>query len=396
MIKMPRGKIAWRPAKLLVYYSAALLGFVSLLLWHLSTKPSAASPAELAAKNSSNLTALGSNILFAPWRLLTDLFLHINSHSLLSLRLPSVLFAVLVAVCFYYALSSWLGKPIGFLSTVLLATTPFFLLLARNGTPDVLFLSLVILVSAYTFFSRNAKRIPRTSALALIAAAAFCLYVPGMIWFLILGIILKRGQLFNVSFENKLYPYLFGVLFLILIAPLILVLVLHPIQLKSLFLIPEHFKTPIHLLEDWLWMIVALFVRAKQHETLMIGRLPILDVAQTGLVLFGFYVIWSRLRAHFFTVVGLILFITFAAALDSRYNFLAGALALLSVAVAFGLRFLYIEWIHIFPRNPIPRTFAITLMALVVLVHVAYGIRYSLIAWPASVAVQHLYVLKLK
>src|SRR3954471_9286608 len=132
MIKMPRGKIAWRPAKLLVYYSAALLGFVSLLLWHLSTKPGAASPAELAAKNSSNLTALGSNILFAPWRLLTDLFLHINSHSLLSLRLPSVLFAVLVAVCFYYALTSWLGKPIGFLSTVLLATTPFFLLLARN------------------------------------------------------------------------------------------------------------------------------------------------------------------------------------------------------------------------------------------------------------------------
>jgi hypothetical protein len=67
------------------------------------------------------------------------------------------------------------------------------------------------------------------------------------------------------------------------------------------------------------------------------------------------------------------------------------ALAILSAA---GLRYLYIEWRSIFPRNPLPLSFALVIISLLVGLQVAYGLRYSLVAWPHLAATKQLYVLK--
>ncbi|MDB5160862.1 MAG: conserved rane protein of unknown function [Candidatus Saccharibacteria bacterium] len=323
-----------------------------------------------------------------------DALTHINSHSLLLARLPSVIFGAFFLAAFYYILKGWFGRPIAYLGSILLATTPLFLILAHNGTPRIMYFTPVLFLAAHRVLSR-AKQRPKLAAAALVIALAFCLYVPGVIWLLIGGMIMKWRLVYKLLRNNRNTDVaLMALMLLVLIAPLMYALVIHPHLGKTLLLIPDHFPGWLQTLKDWGWMIIALFARSRTHQDVVLGQLPLLDAAQIGLGIFGGYVMWSRLRTQFLWLIGLVLLSCLGAALNSNYSLLALGLPLLSILVGMGLRYLYIEWMHIFPRNPFPRYFAILLMAAVVFTHVIYGVRYSLIAWPRTVAVQSLRVLK--
>ena len=80
-------------------------------------------------------------------------------------------------------------------------------------------------------------------------------------------------------------------------------------------------------------------------------------------------------------ILGIGLFIE---ALNSNTAMFLLAMPALFVLLAAGLRYLYFEWHGVFPFNPIPRIIALLLISLVVGIHIVYGVRYSLIAWPGS------------
>jgi hypothetical protein len=70
------------------------------------------------------------------------------------------------------------------------------------------------------------------------------------------------------------------------------------------------------------------------------------------------------------------------------------ALPGLAILDAAGLRYLYTRWFIVFPINPLARAFAVCLVSLLVLSHVAYGVRYALLAWPHNVETRKVYVVK--
>jgi len=322
-----------------------------------------------------------------------DLFLHINPHSSFLMRLPSVIFGLSFLAVFYWLLAGWLGKPIAILSTALLGVTPLYLLLSRDGTPRVLNMSLLALVGGYVWITRS-----KGSARAWIGfglAIVLCLYVPGLIWFLLIGAAMKRRSIAAALRNGTARPgSIFLACLLILLLPIVITLVREPRLVRAYLLIPTHFGEPLQQLKNFGWMIWSLFIQTGQHETLILGRLPILDAAQIGLMVFGGYVMWTRLKSPLYWLIGTVLLSCLLAGLNNNFYLLAISLPFLAILVAMGLRYLFIEWVHIFPRNPLPRYFAITLMAAVVLIHVFYGVRYGLAAWPHSLAVNHLYVLK--
>jgi hypothetical protein len=82
------------------------------------------------------------------------------------------------------------------------------------------------------------------------------------------------------------------------------------------------------------------------------------------------------------------------AALQEDIAYLGLAVPALAIAVSAGLRYLYVEWRGIFPRNPVPKTFAMVLIAAVTLSQLYYGVNYCLHAWPNSTSVRNVYVLK--
>ncbi|HVO86196.1 MAG TPA: glycosyltransferase family 39 protein [Candidatus Binatia bacterium] len=393
MLARLRPDFSWRPTRTLVVYSSVWVAVAILFLWSLGTQPAGLSPAELVTKQTSNLTALGNNVFYAPWRLMQDLFLHINPHSSFLMRLPSVIFGLSFLAVFYWLLAGWLGKPIAILSTALLGVTPLYLLLSRDGTPRVLNMSLLALVGGYVWITRS-----KGSARAWIGfglAIVLCLYVPGLIWFLLIGAAMKRRSIAAALRNGTARPgSIFLACLLILLLPIVITLVREPRLVRAYLLIPTHFGEPLQQLKNFGWMIWSLFIQTGQHETLILGRLPILDAAQIGLMVFGGYVMWTRLKSPLYWLIGTVLLSCLLAGLNNNFYLLAISLPFLAILVAMGLRYLFIEWVHIFPRNPLPRYFAITLMAAVVLIHVFYGVRYGLAAWPHSLAVNHLYVLK--
>ncbi|HXY18287.1 MAG TPA: hypothetical protein VEH48_02625, partial [Candidatus Nitrosopolaris sp.] len=93
-------------------------------------------------------------------------------------------------------------------------------------------------------------------------------------------------------------------------------------------------------------------------------------------------------------ILAIIVFSIIAAAINNNVLLLALGLPGLAVLVGGGLRYLYAEWRSVFPRNPIPLGFAWALIIAVVGLQMAYGLRYSLIAWPHAPATKQTYVLK--
>lgn len=371
-----------------------IIGLLAMLTWRLGSSPSGLSQSEKLTINSPNLSSILKNPINLPYRLLQDLLLHIN-HSIFFSRFTAVIIALVIAVGFYYMLKGWLGKSIAMLSAILLVTTPYFILAARSATPAIMYFTPVLILATYYLVSRRTAE--NWPILLLILAVSLSLYLPGMVWIMILVGAACYSNVKNLAVKTELnrraYFYV-SLMFIVLLLPLIIGLIAHPSLVKPWLLIPGSFGSIGAIAKSWAWAIAAFFFQSRQHQTLSIGKLPLLNAAQVGLIIFGAFVMYSRLRREFLTITGLVLFAALLSGLNDNFSVLALVLPLLTVMMAMGLRYLFIEWRHVFPLNPIAKGFAIGLMSVLVFASVLYGIRYSLIAWPATVAVSHSYVLK--
>jgi hypothetical protein len=126
-----------------------------------------------------------------------------------------------------------------------------------------------------------------------------------------------------------------------------------------------------------------------------------LGVVQSILLIFGAVAMFTQALAVGYMLLIFIVLCIFAAAINSPAVIGNGylpiifmALPAISMFVAAGLRYLYIEWRTIFPRNPLPRALAICLMVVLVSMQVFFGMRYALVAWPHTTDTLRLYMLK--
>ena len=387
---------SWGTLKKSCVFLAVTAGVIWLYLWHLGSLTPGFSPAEAAARiTTSNFHSVYDNPVNAPQRLLQYGLQAAGHHGAFWLRLPSVGFAIIFLGLFYLLVKNWFGRVVGTLSTILLATTPWVILQARNATDGVLLLSPIAILSAYTWLN-NAKPSRRGLAwLVLAVVCALALYVPGLIWLEIAASLVARKELAFII-KGLRRPIFIGglVLGLIFLIPLILAVGHYPSILKSLILWPSHWSGAMIALKAFVWSVLALVWRTPYHIDIIIGRLPVLDISQIVLVVFGAYALWAKARHQLYVLAGVIGLGLISAGLNQNLLLITLGLPALLVVDAAGLRFLYVEWRSVFPHNPIPRFLAVLLMVVLVTLHVALGIRYSLVAWPHTMAVHHTYVLK--
>lgn len=391
-IRRVLGSARLRGALAVILCAAGLLLFLS---YHLGSSPSGLSPQESVARSSAAVHAIVNMPINAPFKVLQNGLIHIDPQSHFLLRFASVIFAVIFLGCFFYLLKGWFGKSIALLTTIILGFTPYFILAARSGSGEIMFFAPVAVLASYLAASKNISN--RAPFFLLFFCAVLSLYVPGMAWLLLLGIILRFSSLKEILVEVEFSAVYYLLLFVTALAiwtPLFYGIYQHPGQVKLLLLVPAHFATATESLQSWLWMLSATFFHAHTHYNLIVDKLPLLNATEVGLLIFGCYIMWSRLRVELVGIVAVTLLITALAGLNNNYAMLGLALPFLAIVVGMGLRYLYIEWRHIFPINPIAKGFAIALMSALVLMHVIFGIRYSLLAWPNTVATAHTYVVK--
>lgn len=381
-----RGMAAYLFGLVIVFY---------VFFWRLSSLTDGLGPAEIAARaGAASLRAVYSDPINGPHKLLQYLFDQVAPGSIFGLRLASIIFGMALAFCFYKLAVSWFGRAIGLFGSLFFLSLPLFVISARQASAEIMLFSPIALMWLYVWLNKKGNR-KSLAWLSLLAAAALLLYTPGMLWWTAAAIILGRKRLVASVSAVPTWLSTLGLLFsAALITPLVISIINNPELIRKLALLPVHWAAPLQAIKDIGLMGLSIFFKTPETNPLIIGRLPILNVLLIALLIFGIYAMQAVARAKAGLLLINIAFAVLAAGINDNPILLAFGLPAAAILISAGLRYLYIEWRSIFPRNPVPRSFALILIAGVTASQLYFGLRYALVAWPHSAATQSSYVLK--
>jgi hypothetical protein len=371
-----------------------LLLAVAATAHHIGSATTGLSPAEAAARTqSSDWHHLLDHPLNAPHNLVIYAVHKIGSERHGVLRLASYVYALVFAGLFYYLARGWFGRTVGIFSALIFCLSPFFLITARVATAQIMFFWPLALMAAYYWLNRTDKK--SSAWLVLMLSVGLSFYTPGLVWWLLGAAVVCRKKLLDITGQLPQAIVAAGLaLLVLLLVPAGLAVFRDWHFLKDLAALPGSWPGPVRLVKDFGWMISSLSVKTPYHDQLLVGRLPLLDLLQMGLLVFGVYAMGTaaRLKAAAFGLS--VALAVILAAFNNNLEFLFIGLPAIGMFMAAGLRYLYIEWRSVFPRNPIPKSLALVLMAVLVGIQLVYGLSYSLIAWPHTSDTKTVYVLK--
>jgi 4-amino-4-deoxy-L-arabinose transferase-like glycosyltransferase len=380
--------------KLVGFGIGFLIIIFGLYFWHLGSLTKGLSPAEVSSRSdSSNLSVIVNNPVNLPHKLLQYASQKVSSTNPFWQRFPSVLLMLVFLGCFFFVVKSWFGKTIAIYMTLLFASLPTVILLARSATPNILLLTPIAVLASYVWLTKTGSK--------NLAFAIFCLligltlYVPGVFLFVLAAIIIWRQEIAaEISDINIKIGTAAIVASLLIIIPLVWSIVKNIEVAKDLvFLSNTNFEVG-ETLSSIAWAFLGLFWRTRDHSNLILGRLAILNATYIVLSLFGLFIMWTKARKVLYGLLALIILSILEAGIAHQTIVLAMSLPAIGILAAAGLRYLYGEWNSVFPLNPLPRALAVMLVSVLVALNIFVGVHYSLIAWPRSLPTQETYVLK--
>jgi hypothetical protein len=395
MLAFSRRWVSWQLAKNLLIGLAAFGSFFTLYVWRLGTLTPGLSAHEASARAASgSFRKILDNPVNAPHKVMQYIFQLMDYHGAFWMRSATVLFALVFLVSLYMVLRIWFGKVIALAGTLLLATTPWVILIARSATPDIMYLSPLLFISACALLCRTESR--RTiSWFVFIGSLVICMYTPGVLWLIIATLIIKRKKLVDSILKINGAMVVLGLSALALfLLPLGYAVIKNVAVGKQLLLIPDSFTGLADLINNALGSLSSLGYILPRHVDYAVGRIAILNVAQVVLAAVGFFALWKKAKKEGLSALFLVILALVAATLNNNVVILTLSLPAIAILSAAGLKHLYSKWFSVFPTNPLARWFALTLIFLVLIAHVAYGVRYALLAWPHNMETRKTYVVK--
>ena len=301
------------------------------------------------------------------------------------LRISNVFVGAIACIAFYYVVKSWHGAKIAFLSVLLFATSAFTLHVSRLASNDVMyFAALPMLFSGYL-----ALRKYPASKLALLYNVIIwvsLLYTPGMIWFVLISLYYQKDVLKRAFKTLSLAWKTFYGLLTILALGLLKFLANSTDSMMTYIGLPATYGAPLEMLKDLAAVPMHLFVRGPKYPDLWLQRAPILDIFSLSMCILGIYFYLthrSASRAKALLLYGLIG--TVLIALGGPVS-IALLVPLLYLFIATGITYMRQQWLHVFPTNPIARTFGTSLIIAAVVLSCVYNLRSYFIAWPHNEA----------
>lgn len=380
--------VLWQP---LAGYSVSFLALFALLVFRITNLVPGFSPSEqLSIINSRSLQDIFNNPLFAPHSFLQYLGLKSGHFGFLAMRLPTVLTAIGCAALFFYVCSRWFNFRVGVIATVLFVTNSWFLHVARVATPEVSMLGLLAPL-AYSIWLPNHKR--PLPALGLGAAVlVLMLYIPGFIWFALLGLIWQRKMLLKVWRESKVPSILALCACLVVLTPLLVRLTTSGSLLKLYFGLPIDIMSALKALPKNLLLIpYRLALVGPLNAESNLGRLPLLDffAAIIGTIGAYSYATHLKLRRSQLLLAALVLG-SLLVAWQGTVS-ITILLPFIYLLVAGGINFMIEQWFTVFPYNPFARNLAIILITSAIIVVGFFHINRYFIAWPQAPATKATY-----
>ena len=366
-----------------------------VFFWRLGSLTVGLSPAEAAARTSSkSFDIILKNPINAPHKLLQYSAQSLGYSGAAAMRLASVIFAAIMLLCLYRIVRVWFGAFIGAVGIFLAIGMPWFIILSRSATPDIMLLTPLMPAAAYMWMS-GARRYFKFAFLVFCITIAINFYIPGAIWLMALGLIFGFRFLRQVVTQaGSAIASVGGLLIILLMVPLVWASFNNWHVLRDLLLIPSPWPGLLALLKGTGWAVLSLPWRTREHIDFIIARFPLLNVTQMVLIIFGTYAMLTQARRELLLLGGVLAASIVLAGINNNPVLLTLGLPVLFILVTAGLKYLYAEWHTIFPRNPLPHALAIILICLLSGLYLMFGIRYSLIAWPHTPENRQLYMLK--
>ena len=364
----------------------ALILSVSFLLygWKLGSLPPNFRPEEKAAViSSSSVRLIVNNPVNAPHKVAQYIVQKNFSKSTLAMRSVSVVFGLLAVFCFYLVLKWWFKYEAAILGAILFATSPWLIINARSATAAIMFLASLSVIAAYLWMQSTEKH--HNTALILAAlAGALSLYVPGVFWITIIGVLAIRKPLTNAYKSSAaVVRYSLPVLTSLILTPLIYAAVVEPKIIKELLLIPDGLLSLFESLQSIVWTGLGVVWRTRDNLPTTIGTLPVLDALCVVLFIVGsFWMLTQVKRRRTYWLFGSLFVSIIVIGLNRQALELLLILPVIYIVVAGGLNFLYKEWFRVFPRNPLAKWLGLGVIVMVIAISVVYSVRYSLVAWP--------------
>jgi len=342
-------------------------------------------PEAIQGMSSDSLKDIFRNPIFAPYKILQWISIKALGHTVLALRIPSVIFAAASVAMLYDIFRHWHKQRIAILGSLFFVTSSWFLSYARLGVASI---SLAFFVLILLWAGTNLHHAPvrRWPFLVMAGAVAFSLYVPYMLYFLIAGVALHRyavkRYLWHLSKTERVVGL--GIL-AVVITPLVYAMVSDPSLVKIYFGIPQILPTIKEYFMNISGTIGYVFWRSAQNPIYHLGTLPMLDIFTATMAALGVYQYEKQLNQHrtkWLFVGSLIMVLTLAFAAQVE-TFIALA-PLVYIFAATGVVTLLVQWYEIFPKNPVARTVGLLPIIFLLLIVTNYhGNRYF-IAWARS------------
>lgn len=364
-------------------YALGISAAAALLLFRLGTLVPGLSAGELASKQSSaNLRAIIDNPVDLPYKLVQFATQQAGNHGALTLRFASVVFAAGFVTLFYFVVRSWYTRRVALLTTILLASSSWFLHIARLANSSILLLALLAALAYGSWLQHTSKR--RTAVLLGSFITASLIYIPGFIWIVMAAALWQRRKIFSLV---KMAPFAtaFGaILFAVLLAPLGWAIFKQPDIARSVTGLPTGNINPVNLVKNLANIPLQLTVRGPNNPEYWLGRLPLIDYFVMFMAILGSYAyFFKRSLDRAKTLAGC--FIIGAALITVGGPVkMPILLPLIYLVAAGGVALMIQRWFTVFPRNPLARTIGIIIISVAVLTSVYYNLSNYFVAWPQA------------
>jgi hypothetical protein len=370
----------WR---LLVWILVIAVATLGLLLYQLGTLTAGLSPLELMTNQAIyGWHGIARQPLYLPLNLVRSIvFVAASHHGALITRLPSVVFGAMSVTLFAALINFWHGSRTAILATILFACSGWLLHVSRLASNDILYIwaPLLLLVTQLLMHKYVKKPFVFYGSLA---CCGLLLYVPGMVWFVLLSLYWQRAAIrlgwahHKLLWQRGLYVFV-GIIWL----PLLIYRLTTLTTLKTWLGLPQRFVLS-QIGRQLAFVPVHLFIRGPVDQQRWLGHAPLLDLFALAMTLAGIWFYGTHLRATrsrllaSYTFVGLIL-----VGLGGAVG-LSILVPIMYIFAATGIAYLLHEWLRVFPVNPLARRIGIGLVVVAILASGAYNIRAYFVAWP--------------
>jgi len=337
---------------------------------------------------SRSLEGLFNMPLNAPFYLVVKALSFVFPNDLVATRLAAVVFGFGTLILFALLLRQWHGRRTAVIGTLLFGLSAWFLHTARFGAPEVLYFGIFALAACGFWLRQTGSRLALITSLAL---TALMLYVPGMVWFIVLGVI-WRWKVIDRAFKKHLATVsATTLLFLGALVPLALALYKTPALIKPWVGLPADWPTPVEMGRNLLEVPYHLLVRGEATPATWLGTAPILDVFSLVMFIVGGYLYLRHGKlARTPLFLGIAVVMAALMTIGSPISFTV-IIPFMYLLVAAGTSHVLGEWFKVFPRNPIARTIGTGVMYIVIGLACVYQLTHYFAGWPHAQATHDAY-----